>query len=688
MTTGNKELFDLLSKIDIAATDKTTRENNKKMLAGLCNDEYEQAPTAARLTRFVTKVNENKTVTLKHPFQDSSTATAATVPPPALAANEQPGALFQLARHKLLMINIYDRIQRCRDDVTVDKKDSVFLDNVSFGFMGRTAVNNEFKFEKFEESFVTSDLTLLESAADLKSEKIKKARVKATTELGALETKTKDLIKKLSADETTNDSIAQFLHEVESPAVDETNIEKQFNYAFLKIGQDIKALETKHREEGRKYWIRSKSQQKEQKKEKEDLKETKRVLITLQKMMDERVDRMESRQKELKELSDALCLRSIQSGLRDYESRGGFPAGDKPLEVGVVYYEEKTNAAGVEVYSVKFLGVNNQPAQVEYPKTQFPTGMLDVIAQLKTDKKIVDKSDDFQIKNNLTGLQEIHDWVEDIDQDRQECKQLWEACLRTAKDPKKYKHQHQHANFFLRIYAQHNKNSREMRIVEEIINQDGSVDKKSPKHSFVGERIASQEIFLNKNQAKRTTCKTSSGDIVLETRVQKRQDKDVISVVNKTSNWGSLTEEAKQESAMLFASDLLIKAKPGDYIRLSGKESDAEQAQMVYVALLLLTMPEPDEKQEKALKFNASRIKVNVPGVKLPGMRQLHLQWNEKWREAYAHEQVKPGEPSLAINPKLSIYKQAVDETRKKMAAPKDTEGERLVENRTYFKTP
>lgn len=702
--TGNQELLELLNKIDVAETDPALRKKNKEILEHLCGKEYVEKKG---LHAFISKAQKNALSILIQPFQDpstpavpptasssaavpavgassSSSAGAGTTATPTLKADLHPDKLFDIARHKLLMMNTYDRIERHPSDAKINKEDDTFLQNVS-GAVSTTAapaskksgkktatsttklneVVDAFGFKDLNSKLIDADLAKLKKAADLKLNNIKTARAKVTTDLSELKTSTEKLINQLSADKNTLGSVDKCLDDITQSAYI-----AEFATALTKIEQQIKNKEIEKKEN----WTNF-SKRKQLKEEKESLQYKRNMLIAVKKMMIEREGRLDERQKELAELRDAFCLRNIQCGLSHYELKNGLPATDEEIKVGCVYYKETIDPTTGAVTGglVKFRDIADKTKVNEIPYTG-PIPLL--ITTLEKNGKIHTSGDPYKLNAHLAGLQEIHDWAEDIDQDKQECQQLLTDCLAVAADPDDKKQTQQQANFFLRIHSKYNKDARKMHIVEEIIDQDGKVDKKTPTHGLAGERIVSENIFLSKNQAKRTTCKTPNGNIVIETRVSQRQDKDVVSVVNKTPNWGALSDSDKQEAALLFASDLIVKAKKGDYIRLSGKESDAEQAKLVYAAVLLLLMPTDPKKQDDALRVNISRIKVNVPGVQLPTRRELYLSWSDSWKSNYTH--------SLDSHPKFRLYKDAVEETRNKMVSSTEAEGEQLVGRSTY----
>lgn len=664
MTYSNQELLNRLQAIRLGETDTAKRAADLKMLQHLCAADYLSSNNVGNLNKFLRRANDPKDNFTKfsHEIVDPSSLTSGGDSLPL------PTELREKARHKLQLLNIENRIRQIRSDSSAKKEDVEFLQAV-WGLSNQEASwATVFKgFEDFQ--YINRDVTGLIESAQKKIEAIKASQEKKLEECCDKIKRTIETLNDLSANENKPESVNHLIAKIAVLS------EGEGYNTFDSAQEQIETALRQNKEAQDKYttsgyisastaeflrWDRIKPKSRREtlenlKKTQKDLEEAKRIVESARRQVDQLRERLNIHQSELQQLRDELNLREIQTGNAEYtlniiEDGDDFPA-DTQVRFGYIYC--KIDPANSDQVQVKVRSLQNRDqivvkqyslADLDAPATSLTNTALEKIREkLKEAKVIYATYDRFYVDQALASVKTTCLRVENIQKDIREATRTLALCQKIDQNPVKPPEElSRRANQMMRVMA-----LSEMRrydeqgkryFIEEIVSIDPNTPAIEQPRGLSGHTVY-RGVQLNKNEIKRATCETEKGKIIIETSVKKNEKgEDIAMVVDRTVNSQHLTEQDQKLAALQYAAELLVHHKPGDKIVLEGGAEYAKQAEYVYAALLLLTMPDSSNPNDETPPLDPSSIVVKVKSANIPGLRSKAYYVFGNWQQAFGEQ--------------------------------------------------
>ncbi|MDP3561600.1 MAG: hypothetical protein Q8R83_05430 [Legionellaceae bacterium] len=621
MTTSNKELFNWIQQADMSAP--LDRERNKKILLALYPGDYRIAPKDKEIDSFIERANDTEGI-----YRKSSVVSANEL------VKEDPDysaeRLIKHARHKLLMIDVLERIEKINDDsATVDEKN--YLGKIASIATSSESENTK-RFRYYHDFNDFNDF----SVDPVFATNIKNLATKATEKLAAIEAvRKKDVAEKTAkwTDLTTSKSelLETTFSEMQALIVDidKLNSTASLKDALDRIDGEIEANEISLKDKknrNNKAFLEEKGRK---------LSESKAALQAAEKRIQQARDHLGRRLKSVESLRDQLNLYSIElNGLNGYKVvyENTHPTPNNKMEKNKVYCRKNKGKKELS-YFVRDRNGDVKEGTLQFKLINGFNGHFSaiennmILSEIAKNNHTFGVYDDSKINSGLALVENAGLRADELNEYVKRNRELLELCKTLAADPEANRTKiEKRSNFLIRIMALsdiHSSPNGKPYFIEEIIRK-GSQDNKPDgafQHGLEG-HIISRSVYLNEGDIKRSTCNIGNSKICIETKIRTTATGKEIGVVTDRTAFSTLDDNAKRLAAVKFASELLYKYKPGsgDPIILNGRGEHAEQAAMVHAALLMLTAPNPDDKDEDYIQLDPGCIKVNVPGADKPSL--------------------------------------------------------------------
>lgn len=634
MTTSNIELFNWIQKADMSAP--LERERNKKILLALYPGDYRIAPKDKEVDSFIERANDKEGF-----YRKSSAVSVNDLVKEDI--NYSAEILIKHARHKLLMIDVLERIEKIKDD-SATEHDKQYLSKIaSIETLSESQKAARFRFYHHFNDF----------SVDPVFANINNLATKATEKLAAIEAvRKKDVAEKTAkwTDLTTSKSelLATTFSEMQDLIndIDHLNSSASLKTALASIDSEIEANDISLKDKKN----RDNKTLLEEKGKK--LSASKAALHAAEIRIQQARDHLDGRLKSVESLRDQLNLYSIElNGLNGYKVvyENNNPTPKDKMDKNTVYCR-KNKGKNELSYFVRDRHNDVKEGTFQFKLTSIFSGHFSaiekntILAEIAKDNHIFDVYDDSKINSGLALVENAGLRADELNEYVKRNRELLELCKTLAADPEANRTKiEKRSNFLIRIMALsdiHSSPKGKSYFIEEIIRK-GSKDNKPDgafQHGLEG-HIISRSVYLREGDIKRSTCNIGNSKICIETKIRTTATGQEIGVVTDRTEFSTLNEDAKRLAAVKFASELLYKYKPGsgDPIILNGRGEHAEQAAMVHAALLMLTAPNPDDKDEDYIQLDPGCIKVNVPGADKPSLLG-------KWRKSFREQYIKSAE--------------------------------------------
>ncbi|MDP3704735.1 MAG: hypothetical protein Q8R24_02345 [Legionellaceae bacterium] len=238
-------------------------------------------------------------------------------------------------------------------------------------------------------------------------------------------------------------------------------------------------------------------------------------------------------------------------------------------------------------------------------------------------------------------FREIAKYVDELTKDMNRSEKSLKRCADIAKDPEKNRGwMPKEANFLIKVVAELKPGE-----FKEEVKRKGVVQEAETQHGIEGQ-VVYRGIYLGKDDVKSVSRTSNCGK-----EIRYEQDQTGRVTDHSTVKFSELGQDEKEKAALKFAEMLLHAYEPGsgDPITLNGGAEHAEQAQMVYAALLTLTSSNGEHDK---IKFDPSCIKVDVPGCDQPN-------WYWTWRDTFKKKHI-PNETAhvATIKESTGVYRE------------------------------
>lgn len=618
----NQTLFDALESMNLSTLSAAERTTRKKALESLFGSDFDFKKTLTNKQKdaFLLKARTSD-------FYKQITGVALAdgdsierVGPPNLAD------LIHVAAHNLVMITEYERIDNIRyNNLTNDNR--VHLEQVA---------------DLTDANIVDPSCALANGLLGWNPSAENQTNCKEIIRLAKTrrhdvnkERNTAADLKKTELDEKINEKLEQLDRALEQ-AITLTESEKTTstrNQLKVKLGQINDDIVAKTAALARE---RKKPQQVTLKRDLERLRDSQALLKATIKMVPNITDRLVGRQPSIRERMKELNL--IQFKLK-HDGRYAFeyhehdqtdPNAMDPKRIyckrdgdSLTYFirdPSDTNAILTDKIECGVLGIPQDFEQVNLDDNDVQGKFF-----VETDKKFhtFGEYEHYNPANPNIGIEAderkfttICLYADELAEDMNRSDQFLKQCRSIADDPERNRvWMPKEANFLIKVVAL----SEISTTFKEQVKRKGVVYEQASKHGLEGQ-VVYRGVYLGKDDVKCATWEPRGKTICIE------QDHTGRVVDRSTTKFSDLKKEEREQAAIKFAEMLLYAYEPGsgDRITISGGKEHADQAQMVYAALLTLTSPDGKTK----IKLDPSLIKVDVPGCNQPS-------WFGDWRESY-----------------------------------------------------